>query len=318
MDNGFTPKGLVRIREDSITDLSGPQPKPKPQHPSQIAKFSTESLHSFSFSSTNDPDMMEARVSIITRSIDFMKQKIKGWKIPDAAFQYLPQSPTNTMTVMEKYGWPTSWSTANTPRSSMDLTDEPLEEHLQQHERASTNESEASDSTVSTEDSSRSSRSSTPTTASTWKPPSPKPDRRKNAKLKRTLTDIPTIHNSGGYGLSSLPHRNESLLQHPTPLGRSLHSPTRFLPQNQAMLTSNAAWQVSLVNDIACLVFGYERRDLMGMSTLELIALPFRERHEELMRKRKEELAQGGGRAGGRAEDDERGVVLVCGKVVGE
>ncbi|RUP49980.1 hypothetical protein BC936DRAFT_140808 [Jimgerdemannia flammicorona] len=305
-DNCFSPKGLIRIREDSVADNGGSQPKP--QHTAQIAKFSTESLHSFSFSSTNDSEMMETRVSIITRSIDFMKHKFKGWKIPDTAFQYVPQSPSSTMTVMERYGWQTSWSTANTPRSSVDFGDELIVDRIKERERKNTNGSETSDSTSSTGDSS----SSTPTNS--FKPPSAfssGPFKRKNAKLKRTLTDIPKI-DPAAFTLDTL---HEQPSAHPAPHIRNLHSPTRFLPQNQAILTSNSSWKILLANDIACLVFGHERSHLMGMSALDLIAPPFRERHEDILRKRTEELAAGG-RPGRRAEDDDRGVVLVCGKVI--
>nr|CAG8535664.1 14597_t:CDS:2 [Entrophospora candida]CAG8539621.1 11015_t:CDS:2 [Entrophospora candida] len=49
--------------------------------PNNLSRFSTESLHSYSFV-TNNTLSLENRQSILRRSIDFMKNKIKGWKFP--------------------------------------------------------------------------------------------------------------------------------------------------------------------------------------------------------------------------------------------
>ncbi|CAJ0917713.1 10450_t:CDS:10 [Entrophospora sp. SA101] len=49
--------------------------------PNNLSRFSTESLHSYSFV-TNNTLSLENRQNILRRSIDFMKNKIKGWKFP--------------------------------------------------------------------------------------------------------------------------------------------------------------------------------------------------------------------------------------------
>ncbi|CAG8531245.1 16261_t:CDS:2, partial [Racocetra fulgida] len=72
------PNGLRRLREDWPPKKNNPK---KINH-LEIARFSTESLHSYNFVSS-DASMYENRQNILRRSIDFMKSKIKGWKILD-------------------------------------------------------------------------------------------------------------------------------------------------------------------------------------------------------------------------------------------
>src|SRR5205807_8194379 len=98
-------KGLSRIREDrpiipsdiqrsDVASSTASTASKVFQH-IELSKFSTESFHSYSFVA-NDATMLESRQNILKRSIDFMKSKIKGWKIPavqQALFPVLQTTP---------------------------------------------------------------------------------------------------------------------------------------------------------------------------------------------------------------------------------
>jgi PAS domain-containing protein len=100
----------------------------------------------------------------------------------------------------------------------------------------------------------------------------------------RTLTDISSLYNS----------MNAS----------SLHSPTRFTPQNKAIITTDSRSNILCANDIACLIFGYPKNELFSIRALDLVASPFREKQEQSLASRPQN------------NDDNCEVVLACGKVV--
>ncbi|KAF9578087.1 hypothetical protein BGW38_006315, partial [Lunasporangiospora selenospora] len=63
----------------------------------ELSKFSNESLHSYSFTNAaHEKSFVEGRRSIFYRSIDFMKQKIKGWQVPIS--NVFPASASTTPT----------------------------------------------------------------------------------------------------------------------------------------------------------------------------------------------------------------------------
>ncbi|CAG8682355.1 1926_t:CDS:2, partial [Ambispora leptoticha] len=217
------PNGLARIREDRHimpSDLKrsdkNSQAAARIFHHLELSRFSTESLHSYSFV-TNDATMLETRQNILKRSIDFMKSKIKGWKIPvQQAFFQVPAVSSDIILPAE---------------SSKDG-------------------------------------------AAIQKP-----------RMKRTLTDVPSLYTS-------------SLT------AASLHSPTRFVPQNQAIITTDNEGKILNANDIACLVFGYARTELCSIKALDLIASPFREKQQRALAT----IPQNG--------ESNGEVVLACGKVL--
>ncbi|KAF7722763.1 hypothetical protein EC973_002717 [Apophysomyces ossiformis] len=92
----------------------------------------------------------------------------------------------------------------------------------------------------------------------------------------------------------------------------TLHNPTRFLPQNQAILTTYEDWRIILTNDIAAFVLvgngGGCNHGLVGKSVLDFIAPSFHERLKEMIAKRRSELNH--------LEDNAGGMVLVCGNVL--
>ncbi|GBC03202.1 hypothetical protein RclHR1_05010002 [Rhizophagus clarus] len=202
-DTNIIPNGLQRIREDrsNLNDSNMAI-----QH-INLRRFSTDSLHSYSFV-TNKGPMYENRQNILRKSIDFMKNKIKGWRIP-AVLSLVDTSPSQSSDIV----------------LPSELTDD--------------NES----------------------------------------GQHRTL-DITTLYNT------------------------SLHSPTRFTPQNKAIITTDNQSNILCANDIACLIFGYPRDELVSIKALDLIASPFREKQEKSLVSRPQN------------DDDNCEVVLACGKVI--
>ncbi|CAB4394228.1 uncharacterized protein OCT59_010909 [Rhizophagus irregularis] len=203
-DTSIIPNGLQRIREDrsNLNDQNVTI-----QH-INLRRFSTDSLHSFSFV-TNKGSMYENRQNILRKSIDFMKNKIKGWKIP-AVLSLVDSSPSQSTDIV----------------LPSELTDD--------------NES----------------------------------------GQHRTLDHITTLYNT------------------------SLHSPTRFTPQNKAIITTDNQSNILCANDIACLIFGYPKDELFSIKALDLVASPFREKQEKILASRPQN------------DEDNCEVVLACGKVI--
>lgn len=88
---------------------------------------------------------------------------------------------------------------------------------------------------------------------------------------------------------------------------RALHAPSRFLPQNQAILTTDADGTILLFNDMASLCFGIDK-SYIGKSILKAIEEPFQKQISQILKRRKSittcDISQ------------ENGLVLVCGVVV--
>ncbi|OAQ28979.1 Pkinase-domain-containing protein [Linnemannia elongata AG-77] len=219
----------------------------------ELAKFSNESLHSYSFTNgTHDKTFVEGRRSIFYRSIDFMKQKIKGWQVPIS--NVFPHSASTTPTdnfSIGAYPSPTPSSIANF---------------------------------------------SEPTTNGEIQKP----------KLKRTMTDVPASTST----LQQVKERGNRPLSIATisTAGNysSLHSPTRFVPQSQAMITTDQNWGIIMANDVSSLVFGYHGSELTTRTILDLVASPYKEKLEALLHQQMQD--------GSRDSKDEH--VLLCGKVI--
>ncbi|CDH53995.1 psk2p [Lichtheimia corymbifera JMRC:FSU:9682] len=119
------------------------------------------------------------------------------------------------------------------------------------------------------------------------------------------MDDIPTT--------SSKQQRTSSMTKRPSPpdtscnnaescqsYRRILHTPTRFLPQNQAIFTTDHDGTILLFNDIASLCFLMDKSHV-GQSLLSVLQNPFRDKTATLLRDRT-------------AGDEDP--VLVCGTVV--
>ncbi|KAG0043786.1 hypothetical protein BGZ83_011046, partial [Gryganskiella cystojenkinii] len=233
----------------------------------ELSKFSNESLHSYSFTNgTHDKTFIEGRRSIFYRSIDFMKQKFKGWQVPIS--NVFPVSASTTPTDNFSIGaYPSP--TMSSPLSAF-----------------------------------------TEPTSSTAAAGSTKP------KLKRTMTDVPTSSSTSSASLQQIKERTTrplSVATISTAGGTnysSLHSPTRFVPQNQAMITTDQNWGIIMANDVSSLVFGHHGGELTTMRILDLVASPYKEKLEALLHHQQLQIQE----SSGDYSKDEH--VLLCGKVI--
>ncbi|KAG0320925.1 hypothetical protein BGZ99_004251 [Dissophora globulifera] len=241
-----------------------PRPPVMASTTDELAKFSNESLHSYSFTNgAHDKTFVEGRRSIFYRSIDFMKQKIKGWQVPISNV------------------FPASAST--TPVDAVSIGAYP---------------------------------SPTLSSISAFSVPNPGCDK---PKLKRTMTDVPTTSSSFSASASAgeldASQSKDRLKSRPLSVATistagnysSLHSPTRFVPQNQAMITTDQQWGIVMANDVSSLVFGYHGSELSTMSILSLVASPYKEKLETLLTQQQQDDDS-------RDSRDEH--VLLCGKVI--
>ncbi|KAF9325962.1 hypothetical protein BG006_010567, partial [Podila minutissima] len=221
----------------------------------ELAKFSNESLHSFSFTTgTHDKAFVEGRRSIFYRSIDFMKQKIKGWQVPISNVFPVSASttPTDSFSSIGAYPSPTPSSiSAYTSSESSDVSSK--------------------------------------------------------ARLKRTMTDVPSAVSDMAKANKDRASRPLSIATVSTTNYSSLHSPTRFAPQNQAMITTDQNWGITMANDVASFVFGYHGSELTTMTILDLVASPYKEKLEGLLRQQSQDAAM---------LNSQEAHVLLCGKVI--
>jgi hypothetical protein len=67
---------------------------------------------------------------------------------------------------------------------------------------------------------------------------------------------------------------------------RALHAPSRYLPQNQVILTTDVEGTVLLFNDMASLCFGIDK-SYVGKSILDVLEEPFRAKITNLLARRK-------------------------------
>lgn len=92
-------------------------------------------------------------------------------------------------------------------------------------------------------------------------------------------------------------------------LTRALHTPTRFLPQHQAVITTNADGTILLFNDIASLCFGIDK-SYIGKSVLtSILEDPFCKQITTILGRRKKSIRE-------QQQSDNKGLVLVCGTIV--
>ncbi|KAG1325187.1 hypothetical protein G6F62_008685 [Rhizopus arrhizus] len=90
-----------------------------------------------------------------------------------------------------------------------------------------------------------------------------------------------------------------------TQFNHALHTPSRFLPQNQAILTTDADATILLFNDMASLCFGIDK-SFVGQSVLKALDDPIRKQIKGILKRRRQLDPV----------TREKGVVLVCGVVV--
>ncbi|SAM07116.1 hypothetical protein [Absidia glauca] len=342
-----TDATLLREQAAGTLPLDRPiSPTPSPTStlstPSfDIAKFPQDSLHSFRFSSATSTDLVALRKRVMTRSIDFIKHSTQGgWKAPET----LPghYSTTNLLASMDRkrnkarsmgYTQPTqAYDTDHIPTSASGssisippATKSSSSIHQRRTRRSSLpdiNEDSHNNASTSTRTLSSSSSVSTSTTDSSSRTSSTRATTPAGNTSISKLTSSSNDEGSNGHGPfneddDELDHQQPSLALFPHP---ALHNPTRFLPQNQAILTTYDDWKVILSNNIASFVLvggggggginGHRRfcSSLVGKSVLDYVDESFRGRLQAMIKKRRQELVH--------LEDSAGGMVLVCGNVL--
>lgn len=83
----------------------------------------------------------------------------------------------------------------------------------------------------------------------------------------------------------------------------SVAAPTRFVPLNQALATTDGGGRILTANDTLCRILGYNQSEVTGADVLDFLGAPYRERQRKFLMERENE--------GGDSE-----AVLVSGNVV--
>ncbi|KAI9009913.1 hypothetical protein CLU79DRAFT_774464 [Phycomyces nitens] len=260
-----------------------------------------ESLHSFRFSPTTPyaVDISELRQTILCRRGLLKHCSIQhrgncsstGRPDPLQTADSLPNSSRRrqhsspeTRIVLDL----ASISVAHTPE------EEPL---------AATNTSDhSSRSSVSSHSTSSSLTSSCSSSAEEEVRPMPKPRR---VLTEGILSSAATPRSSG---TPATHQRRRSLINM---MSSALHHPTRFLPQNQAIITTHEDWRISVSNnEAASILVGTQggAKDLVGKLILNFIDPASRTQFVSDVVRRRESLTTANYRSGG--------AVLVCGEVL--
>lgn len=113
-----------------------------------------------------------------------------------------------------------------------------------------------------------------------------------------------------------VPKPSTSMITTSAQYTRALHAPSRFLPQNQAILTTDADATILLFNDMASLCFGIDK-SYIGKSILEALEEPFKKQIRNILKRRKSLTSIASQLPSPMRESKlEKGLVLVCGIVV--
>lgn len=284
--------GLIRLREDEPND------RQRSRQSSSAARFPHESLHSFRFSSANRNGLAELRKSLMNRSITFMKEcNMRPWKSPDTLPGHFTAS---SLLTGDTLGRSKTKSVGYSPVTAFNV-----EDYRANRRRRRSNPMPDIQETQPDEATKR--RPITPLT----------PDELGTIPEQGTSsrTSTTSVSSSSAKSLDipeddddeeCQPSSSNFVFPHP-----ALHHPSRFLPQNQAILTTYNDWRVILSNDIAAMVLvgaGGSCRGLVGKSVVDFIEPSYRSRFLDMVTRRREELSH--------LEDSSGGMVLVCGNVV--
>jgi hypothetical protein len=98
---------------------------------------------------------------------------------------------------------------------------------------------------------------------------------------------------------------------------RALHTPTRFLPQQQAILTTDADGNILLFNDISCLCFGIDK-SYIGRSILTKFDVASQHMMAHRLNERKKQLRRKSILLQRQESTDQGGMVLMCGVIVSD
>lgn len=136
----------------------------------------------------------------------------------------------------------------------------------------------------------------------------PKGDQQQQQRRKPKTVGYPIQHTKSRLDENNSKNHKKVEEDHHT-----LHHTTRFLQQNQAILTTYEDWRIILTNTIAQEILNGDQEDdtLIGKSILDLVNPTYRERLKSIIQNRRDELNHD-------PENIQEGMVLVCGNVVSE
>lgn len=262
-----------------------------------LARFPSESLHSFSFAHQSE-DLIHNRQNILKRSIEFMRDKL-GWGARSPMFasaQARVDGDEDVESMMDLLRKADLVSEEKTPMLTGPATGpsqvdgNPFEQSFAnprspsplKHTDAApiTDVNELSSSPTIENFSAETSRSTTIESTSTAKSTPPIPRR---VSLKRTYTDTESLAlqtklydaMSKPYLVTNEPRLPESLIgPRETVRKSSVHAHTnRTAPASQAIFTteSHSPWTILAANDLACLVFGVTKAELKKIGIMEVV-----------------------------------------------
>ena len=267
-----------------------------------LARFPSESLHSFSFAHQSE-DFLHSRQNILKRSLEFMRDKFT-WSVQSpmiAAAQAKVTGDEEGESVIDLLQRANLVNVETTPIFSGPATGpagidvNPFDKSFTQDPMPSPKSmpvhimgKNSNEPNIDGTRSEGSSRTATNESSSTTKT-SPPPTRR--ASLKRTYTDTAPLtlqtklidamaqpYTPGDAGaLSAAPRLSIT--------GTSVHAHTnRYAPTAQAIFTTqgDAPWTILAANDLACLTFGLTQAEIRKISILNVVK---EERREWLRQK---------------------------------
>ncbi|GAA5799310.1 hypothetical protein HPULCUR_004721 [Helicostylum pulchrum] len=294
-NNELASQGFDRFRENSISfdlvdTILSPLSANNPRPTDSIAEYCAESLYSYSFTPLSRVNKAaKIKRQILTRGMDYM-QRIR-WK-------------TRERDVCRRFSQPDfgvldDWSEGQEPiKPCPSVTDMTAIAHH-------------------------------------FLPCSPKPKLPTPSPKQNTTTSTPLIPphvmdeiDAEGFNLGrrqtievlpNLPPIYEVPKPTRIPISpqytRALHAPSRFLPQNQAILTTDVSGTILLFNDMASLCFGIDK-SYIGKSILPAIEDPFQKQISSVLNRRKNLASVKSQLPTGTVKEKGLGLVLVCGVVV--
>ncbi|KAI5781673.1 hypothetical protein DFH27DRAFT_488264 [Peziza echinospora] len=256
-----------------------------------LARFPSESLHSFSFAHQSE-DFLHSRQNILKRSLEFMRDKFT-WASPMVASAHAKvigdEEVQSMMDLLQRANLINAESTpmlsgpatgpagiegnpfekSFSPPGSIDqLVQSPSEKRdAKPFGDANLDErrSEASSSRSATNDSSSTSKTSPPPT--------------RRASLKRTYTDTTSLTMQTKL-IDALAKPYIPGAARMSVTGSSVHGHTnRYAPTSQAIFTTTGSepWTILAANDLACLVFGLTQAEIRKIGILEVVKVERRE-----------------------------------------
>ncbi|KAL7269424.1 serine/threonine protein kinase [Rhizina undulata] len=259
-----------------------------------LARFPTESLHSFSFAHQSE-DLIHNRQNILKRSIEFMRDKL-GWAsqsplmaATQARVEGDEEDIRSMIELLKKANIVSAEKTPliSGPNSGLAVIDgNPFEKSFASSQNISSGvmgdmESGIHGDASAPEDARSEGTSRTGTNESSSTSNTSPPSTRK-ASLKRTFTDATPLNletklyealaqpyiasetSPAAMGMGSRPSLSKSAVHGHT---------SRYAPPSEAIFTTEAnyPWTILAANDLACLVFGVTKAEVRKIGILEVV-----------------------------------------------